>query len=330
LPFRLQAQQRYRARRKAQFEELQDTVGGLNEQIKNLETERQALHQELARARASAAAAPSAALGLDPAALLGAPEPVKTLLQALQGAVPAAPTPAQPPAAQVQEMMRAFGQEMWSVMSSQNLLQSTHGAVPQADAFLKMALELASMVLNASVDDAQTLLHDGAPLVLPCAADDPQRWATVVGAVALTPQQVAQVALWRSQFLSQMDVRYGERVALKTKGLQALNAGAGGSSAANPAVGTQWAEMLILSAACTTGIVVAAQVDAELQATAAALSKNVADNREAMIAALRELLTAILTPAQAIRYLATSQPFFWNALAFAHAATSSVSSGRRS
>lgn len=293
-----------------------------------MEAERQTLRLELARARAAGAAgaAPPTA-----AAMAGAAGPMQALVQALQaqGALPAttpaAASPAarvQPPAAQVQEMMRAFGQEVWSFMSSQNLLQgatataAAAGTGAQATALIKMGVELASLVLNASVPDAETLLHDGATPGLPCAADDPRRWATAVAAVALTPQQVAQVALWRAQLLSKLDACYAERVALKTKGLQALNAGA-----------TQWAETLLLGAAGSTGFALVAQADAELQESAAALLRNVADNRAAMIAAVEELLTAILTPAQAIRYLATGHPFVWNALAFANAAASALMAG---
>lgn len=341
------AQQRYRARRKAQFEELQETVSMLTSQLRSLENERQRrqeLEMELVHLRAHAGGAgpslsphnsrPPLGLNLQTAPQLDPSNPLQTLLQALtaHGALPHAEpppplppqpsTPAEPPViplAQIQSMLRAFGQELWSFMSTHSMAQVQHTPEEVSDndllqmtQMVKMGIELANLVLNATGTDAEVLIHDGAQPGLPCAADDARRWKAVAAAVALTPSQGARVALWRANFLSQLDACYGRRVALKAQALQAMDLAQGAE--------TQWAEGLLLQAAGTSGFALPAQADAELLTTADDVKQNVVESRSAAMAALSELLLSILTPAQAVRYLATSHPFSWNALAFSQAA----------
>lgn len=324
----------------------------LTSQLKSLEHERQrrqALEMELMhlRARSAGGAGPSLSPhnSLQPLGLnrptspeLDPLNPLQTLLQALtaHGALsqpevpppPPPPLPPQPtasaelpviPLAQVQTMIRAFGQELWSFMATNSMAQVQHssGEVPEEKLLhmtqmVKMGIELSNLVLNATGTDAEVLIHDGAQPVLPCAADDAHRWQAVVTAVALTPSQCARVAHWRANFLSQIDACYGRRVALKAQALQAMDPAQGAE--------TRWAEGLLLQAAGSSGFALSAQADAELVTTADALKQNVVENRSAALAALSELLLSILTPAQAVRYLATSHPVSWNALAFSQAA----------
>ena len=357
----MQAQQRYRARRKAQFEELQDTVSMLNSQLKSLENERQRrqqLEMELVHLRSTTAGGaggqssslpghnnlPPLTLNFPSSPELDHNNPLQTLLQALtaHGALPQAdrsppppPPPPQPiqqasaagdcstiPLDQIQNMMRVFGVEIWGFMSAHSFTQvqnnhndPTEDELMQMTQMIKMGIELANLVLSATDSDAEVLIHDGAQPGLPCAADEARRWKVVVAAVALTPSQCARVALWRANFLAQMDVCYSRRVSLKAQALQAMDPSQGAD--------TQWAEGLLLEAAGSAGFALAALADAELLTTAEALKQNVMENRAATLAALSELMLSVLTPAQAVRYLATSHPFSWNALAFSQAAVAS-------
>lgn len=308
------AQKRYRARRKAQFADLQEMVADLTAQVKALEQDRQALEEQLARfENTHPPHPPPPPPQLPPTVLASHPTPKP-------------PSPPQPhstqnnhlSAAQIRDALGAFGRELWSIMHMYNLndqeaemavmvSQDTLATLHQA---IKLGIELTKLVLHTNGSDAEVVLHDGAAATMPCIADAEGLWKGVVEAVTLSPQQVAQVAAWRNTFLARLDAVYKQRMGLKQQALQTPDAAAASS---------QWAEALLLPAAQTIGYALSAQADAELCDVVEKMRRNVDENRAGVVAAVAELLTGILRPVQAVRYLATSHPFSWNVLAFAHA-----------
>ena len=381
LPF--QAQQRYRARRKAQFEDLQETVDELNAQIKALEKERahrQALEVEVAQLRAATAAL-AASVAVDGSAIATrthpspfshqlpsssnieaviswaesqgldkAAPPLQALLHALSGqsmlsapTIPSVPSnqsvpidAANVPLLQLQEMLLAYGQELGHFATSNGITSTAaaagysnssplsqaenslpHGVQATLDQFIKMGIELAKLVLNASGAAVEVLLHDGgAPSTHHGTADDVRRWRNVAAQVALNSQQNLRITIWRAAFLTQLDAVYNKRMQLKAQVVQATEPAQGS--------GMQWSEVLLLRAANSSGFALPAQAEAELFGAAEELLRNIEENRAAVVAALSNLLCTILTPVQAIRYLVASHPFSWNALAFSNVVSGSL------
>eukprot|EP00887_Chlorella_sp_A99_P004764 scaffold4.g4764.t1 len=205
------------------------------------------------------------------------------------------------------------------------------GASPQLERRLEQlvqtGVELVKLVLHSKGPGAAQLLEGGAmdggsACAPPAAADSLAQWREVAARLALAPSQARAVLAWRDALLLRLDEIYGQRLVLKAQLVQDLAAHAAAGGGAPPAAPPQWAEALLLVAAAGAGYAGPAAAAVALAGQLAALQANLAQEREAVGAAVEVLLSAILTRVQAAHFLLAGHPFCWNGLAFAHAVAS--------
>jgi hypothetical protein len=325
-----QAQQRYRAKRKAQFEAMQGAVGDLARQVKSLEQERKRRHAaeaELARLKAAGGGAaprarslprgavPASRAGLDRAA--APPRP---------GATPAAPpapaTPAIAPdalgdtLAELHLALHAFAAAYALAAAPADGAGLPPLAAEQLTALVQVGAQLLTQLQQASGPAAAALggSADGGQSTL---ADAPAHWSRVLSHVGLWPHQLSAVRDWRRTFLAHMTACYARRTALKVR----LAGGAGAEEEEEgPRVARSASEGALLLAAAALGYAEPAGAAAALGGVVAALAANLEEERAGACGAMQHLLLHVFTPVQAARYLLAAHPFAWNGLAFAHAA----------
>ncbi|GAB4824047.1 hypothetical protein N2152v2_011093 [Parachlorella kessleri] len=217
-------------------------------------------------------------------------------------------------------------------------------ALGELQRLLQAGTELVKMVLQASGPGAQQLLLGssagpaGHAAQLPSPADNHQLWQQVGLRLQLSSEQVRDIGLWRDRYVQQLDEIYGRRLLLKA---QVVQMGGSSSSSSSVAAGTsallnggreadasesggeppQWAESLLLQAVSSAGYSASAHAAVELDGLLDSLRDNVRQERDVAGEMMQTLLTQLLTPIQATRYLLAGHPFTWNGLAFAHALT---------
>lgn len=343
----LQAQQRYRAKRKAEFEELHATVNSLRRQVYELEQERlrrQSLEMELLQQRNRLVSttgmqmhfpdmqmqAPANVGGQQ--AIVPRPQNLnlpsssatslsKQLNQTLQVPTSLSTVPRQAPATpeQLKALLDGYKAEVSRFALSHGLDHLPADGNGLSDALLlkmqqlvKLGMELAGLVLNTSGTSGVDLLNHGTMPTVPSIADDASLWEMVSMSVSLTSIQIENVVRWRDGFLNGLKQVYDLRISLKAKAIQTIQEQEQLETA-------QWAEYLLLQAAGNCGYSLPALAAAELDEIIDSLRQNISNERSITLASLNELLHTIFSPVQALRYLYVSHPFSWNGLAFAHA-----------
>jgi cell division protein FtsB len=344
----LQAQQRYRAKRKAEFEELHATVNSLRRQIYELEHERyrrQNLEMELLqrgnRLMDTQPQVPHANASLLQAVLARSqniiapsipeshPSSSTTVLVKQEAPetriCPSSLTIQAPPTSpeRLKVLLDDYKAEVSRFALSHGLDHLPADGIGLSDALIariqhmvKLGMELAGLVLNSSGTSGVDLLNHGTATTVPSIADDVSRWEMVCISVSLTSVQIENVIKWRDVVLNGLKQVYDHRIALKGKAIQTLEQE---QSAGSQEGLSHWAEHLLLHAAGNCGYSLPALAAAELDEIVDCLRQNISHERSITLASLNELLHTIFSPVQALRYMYVSHPFSWNGLAFAHA-----------
>lgn len=345
----LQAQQRYRAKRKAEFEELHATVNSLRRQIYELEQERyrrQNLEMELLQggnrlmstqpqipqanpSLLQAVLARSQNVTSDPRLPESLPSSSNTFLVKQEApatriypsssTIQAAPTSPE----QLKVLLDDYKAEVSRFALSHGLDHLPADGIGLSDALIarirhmvKLGMELAGLVLNSSGTSGVDLLNHGTATTVPSIADDVSHWEMVCISVSLTSVQIENVIKWRDVVLNGLKQVYDHRIALKGKAIQTLEHEHSGGAQERL---SHWAEHLLLHAAGNCGYSLPALAAAELDEIVDCLRQNISHERSITLASLNELLHTIFSPVQALRYMHVSHPFSWNGLAFAHA-----------